>query len=204
MNKGSVYIISGPSGSGKDTLLKELFIKCPSIKFSISSITRNMREGEIDGEKYNFISRERFETMIENNELLEYNVYVGNYYGTPKAPVVEAVNNGDDIFIEVDVNGAASIRKNLPEAMSIFIMPPSFEELHRRLSGRGTECQDVIEERMNAALGEIARATEYDYIVVNDNLSDAVDDIISIISSSRLKLERQKHIIDEVLKNVKS
>lgn len=200
MSKGGIFIISGPSGSGKDTLLKELFVKCPSIKFSISSITRNMRDGEIEGEKYNFISRERFEEMIKNDELLEYNVYVGNYYGTPKAPVVEAVEKGEDIFIEVDVNGAASIRKKLPEAISIFIMPPSFEELHRRLSGRGTETEEVINERMDAALGEIARATEYDYVVVNDNLSDAVDDIISIISSSRLTLERQKHIIDEVLK----
>ncbi len=200
MSKGGIFIISGPSGSGKDTLLKELFVKCPSIKFSISSITRNMRDGEIEGEKYNFISRERFEEMIKNDELLEYNVYVGNYYGTPKAPVVEAVEKGEDIFIEVDVNGAASIRKKLPEAISIFIMPPSFDELHRRLSGRGTETEEVINERMDAALGEIARATEYDYVVVNDNLSDAVDDIISIISSSRLTLERQKHIIDEVLK----
>lgn len=199
MNKGGVFIISGPSGSGKDTLLGELFKKRPEIEFSISSVTRDMREGEKEGEKYNFISRERFENMISNDELLEYNIYVGNYYGTPKAPVVAATQNGKDIFIEVDVNGAASIRKKLPEAVSIFIMPPSFEELKRRLCGRGTESAEVIEKRMAEAIGEIKRATEYDYIVVNDNLATAVDDIITVIESSKYMLHRQEHIINEVL-----
>ena len=129
MNKGSVFIISGPSGSGKDTLLIELFKKCPEIEFSISSITRDMRVGEVQGEKYNFISREEFEKMIAEDMLLEYNCYVGNYYGTPKAPVVAATKAGKDIIIEVDVNGAHNIRQKLPEAISIFIMPPSFAEL---------------------------------------------------------------------------
>ena len=199
MNKGGVFIISGPSGSGKDTLLGELFKKCPEIGFSISSITRGMREGEKEGEKYNFISREHFESMIANDELLEYNVYLENYYGTPKAAVVEATQNGKDIIIEVDVNGAASIRAKLPEAVSIFIMPPSFEELKRRLCGRGTESPEVIEKRMAAAIGEIKRATEYDYIVVNDNLATAVDDTITVIESSKFMLHRQEHIINEVL-----
>ena len=204
MNKGGIFIISGPSGSGKDTLLKKLFKKCPQIKFSISSVTRDMREGEVEGEKYNFISREKFEYMIKNHMLLEYNVYVGNYYGTPKQPVLDASKNGDDIIIEVDVNGAARIRKKLPQAISIFIMPPSFEELGRRLSGRGTETKEVIAERMNSALSEIERATEYDYIVVNDDIDTAVNDIMQIISGSRLMLKRQKHIIKEVLNYVKS
>lgn len=199
MSKGGVFIISGPSGSGKDTLLVELFKKRPEIKFSISSITRDMREGEKEGEKYNFISKDRFEGMIANDELLEYNVYVENYYGTPKAPVVAAVENGNDIFIEVDVNGAAQIREKLPEAVSIFIMPPSFDELKRRLCGRGTEEPEVIEKRMASAIGEIKRASEYDYIVVNDDIATAVDDIIAVIESCKLKLSRQKHIIDEVL-----
>ena len=204
MNKGGIFIISGPSGSGKDTLLKELFKKCPQINFSISSVTRDMREGEVEGEKYNFISRDKFEYMIKTHMLLEYNVYVGNYYGTPKQPVLDASKNGDDIIIEVDVNGAARIRKKLPQAISIFIMPPSFEELGRRLSGRGTETKEVIAERMNSALSEIERATEYDYIVVNDDIDTAVNDIMQIISGSRLMLKRQKHIIKEVLNYVKS
>lgn len=204
MSKGGVFIISGPSGSGKDTLLCELFKKCPEIKFSISSVTRNMREGEKEGEKYNFITREAFEKMIEEDKLLEYNVYVDNYYGTPREPVERAVNAGEDIFIEVDVNGAANIREKLPEAVSIFIMPPSFAELKRRLSGRGTESEELITLRMASSLGEIKRATEYDYIIVNDDVSKAVDDIITVISGSKFMIERQKHIIDEVLKNVKS
>jgi len=199
MNKGGVFIVSGPSGSGKDTLLSVLFQKRPEIGFSISSITRDMRVGEKQGEKYNFISRNEFEAMIKNDELLEYNVYVGNYYGTPKAPVVKAVNEGRDFIIEVDVNGAKQIREKLPEAVSIFIMPPSYCELERRLTGRGTDSSEVIAERMQSSLKEIARSTEYDYIVVNDDIDTAVNDIISIISSESLKLERQKHIIDEVL-----
>ena len=199
MSKGTAFIISGPSGSGKDTLLVKLFERCPELEFSISSITRDMREGEVEGEKYNFISRETFEKMIEEDELLEYNVYVGNYYGTPKTPVVKAIEEGKDIFIEVDVNGASNIRKKLPSAVSIFIMPPSFEELKRRLCSRGTESAEIIEKRMNEAIGEIKRATEYDYVVVNGDIDTAVDDIISVIKGCRLTLKNQKHIIDEVL-----
>ncbi|MBR4973787.1 MAG: guanylate kinase [Clostridia bacterium] len=199
MNKGLVFIVSGPSGSGKDTILAKLFAKCPEIKFSISSITRGMRENEKEGEKYNFISREKFEQMIKDDELLEYNEYVGNYYGTPKKPVISATEKGDDIIIEVDVNGAHSIRNKLTDAVSIFIMPPSFAELKNRLSGRGTETAEIIEKRLSSALDEIKRATEYDYIVVNDDLDIAVDDIIKIIKSNHLKLKSQKHIIDEVL-----
>ncbi len=204
MNKGGVFINSGPSGSGKDALLSKLFKKCPEIEFSISSVTRGMREGEKQGDKYNFISREEFENMIKEDKLLEYNLYVDNYYGTPREPVERAVAENKDIFIEVDVNGAESIRKKLPEAISIFIMPPSFKELKRRLSSRGTETDEVITLRMSAALGEIKRADEYDYIVVNDDLSAAVEDIISIIKGSKFALKRQKNIINEVLSNVKS
>ena len=200
MNKGGVFIISGPSGSGKDTLIVRLLEKLPELRFSISSITRGMREGEKQGEKYNFITREKFEDMINNGELLEYNTYVGNYYGTPKAPVVKAIEDGYDIIIEVDVNGAAQIRKKLREAVSIFIMPPSYEELKARLSGRGTETEELIDRRMNSALGEIRRASEYDYIVVNDDIDTAVNDIMSVILSQRLKTERKSYIIEEVLK----
>ena len=200
MNKGGVFIISGPSGSGKDTLIVRLLEKLPELRFSISSITRGMREGEKQGEKYNFITREKFEDMINNGELLEYNTYVGNYYGTPKAPVVKAIEDGYDMIIEVDVNGAAQIREKLVDAVSIFIMPPSYEELKARLSGRGTETEELIDRRMNSALGEIRRASEYDYIVVNDDIDTAVNDIMSVILSQRLKTERKSYIIEEVLK----
>lgn len=204
MNKGGVFVVAGPSGSGKDTLFKELFKRKPEIKFSISSITRPMRVGEVEGEKYNFITREKFLNMLENDELLEYNEYIGNYYGTPKAPVIAAIEKGQDILIEVDVNGAKEICEKLPEAITVFIMPPSYKELKRRLSGRGTETQDLIDKRMKEALNEIARATEFDYIVVNDDIQTAVDDIIEVMSSSRLTLKRQKNLIDGVLSNVES
>ncbi len=199
MNKGRVYIISGPSGSGKDTLLKCVFERVPEIKFSISSITRDMRPGEVEGEKYNFISRERFEEMLANDELLEHNVFVGNYYGTPKAPVINCIENGQDIFIEVDVNGAAQIREKMPEAVSIFIMPPSLAVLNTRLCGRGTDSAEIIKKRLNEALREISQAVKYDYVVVNDNLDAAVDDIVAIMSVDRLKTDRNLNLINKVL-----
>lgn len=199
MNKGGVFIISGPSGSGKDTVMTELFKKMPELLFSISSVTRDMRAGEREGEKYNFITREKFEDMLKNDRLLEHNEFVGNYYGTPREPVERAVANGQDMVIEVDVNGAAQIREKMPEAVSIFIMPPSFAELKRRLSGRGTESEELIQKRLTSALGEIKRAVEYDYIVVNKDIAAAADDIMSVILSSRLKTDRQTKIIDEVL-----
>lgn len=199
MSKGGVFVVSGPSGSGKDTVLKGLFAENPDIVFSISSITRAMRPGEKEGEKYNFISREHFEEMIKNDLLLEHNVFVGNYYGTPRIPVEKAVSEGRDIIIEVDVNGAAQIRKKLPEAVTVFIMPPSFEELKRRLVGRGTESEELIEKRLRSALDEIKRAGEYDYIIVNDDAAAASQSLMSVIKACRLKTERQKNIINEVL-----
>ncbi len=204
MNKGGVFIISGPSGSGKDAVLGEVFKLCPEVRFSISSITREMRTNEKQGEKYNFISVEEFEQMIKEDRLLEYNCYVGNYYGTPREPVERAVNEGKDIFIEVDVNGAAKIREKIPEAVSIFIMPPSMEELKRRLSSRGTEEQEVINKRITEAVTEIGRAAEYDYIVINDVLAEAAKDVMKIVGANKLALARQKYIINEVLENVKS
>lgn len=201
MSKGRLYIVSGPSGSGKDTILKEVFKKCPELFFSISSISRPMRPGEVEGEKYHFISKDEFLKLIEDDMLLEHNEFCGNFYGSPKKPVMDALESGIDAVLEVDVNGAKQVREKMPEAVSIFIMPPSYAELRRRLSGRGTETEEVINARMSSALGEIARAEEYDYIVVNDDLSEAVDDLITVIRSQRLITERQKNIIDEVLKN---
>lgn len=200
MSKANIFIVSGPSGSGKDTILQEVFKQRPELFFSISSITRAMRPGEKEGEKYHFISKQAFENGLSQGAFLEHNCYVGNYYGTPKAPVLAAVEQGRDAVIEVDVNGAAQIRQKLPECVSIFIMPPSFSVLKNRLRGRNTESEAQITERLNAALREIERAGEFDYIVVNDALEKAVTDFITVIESSRLQYKNQKNIIDEVLK----
>lgn len=199
MNKGRVYIIAGPSGSGKDSVMKKVFEKAPDIAFSISSITRAMRPGEVEGEKYNFISRECFEQMIANDELLEHNVFVGNYYGTPKAPVINCIESGRDMLIEVDVNGAEQIRAKMPDAVSIFIMPPSLEILKNRLTGRGTDSQEVIDKRLNEALREIASAKDFDYIVVNDDLETAADNFVAIMSTDRFKTDRNLELINKIL-----
>ncbi len=199
MSRGKLFIVSGPSGSGKDTVLKGVFEKHPEIRLSISSVTRGMRVGEKEGEKYHFISRDEFEQLLKDDMLLEHNVFVGNYYGTPKAPVEECLDNGGDMILEIDVNGASQVKAKMEDAISIFIMPPSFEELKRRLTGRGTETAEVVRQRLQAALGEIECAKNYDYIVVNDDLDEAVNDLLSIIISERLRINRQKQIIDEVL-----
>lgn len=199
MSKGRVYIISGPSGSGKDTLMKKIFEKMPDLAFSISSITRPMRDGEVNGQKYNFISRECFEKMIAEDEFLEHNLYVDNYYGTPKTPILNCIENGKDILIEVDVNGATQICSKMPEAVTIFILPPSLEELKRRLVGRGTDSADVIEKRLNEALREIEGSVEYDYVVVNDDLDTAVNDFINILSVDKFKTELNLNLINKIL-----
>ena len=199
MNKGRLFIISGPSGSGKDTVLSQVLKTYPDLKFSISSITRPMREGEKEGEKYHFISREEFEEMIHNDRLLVLNVFVGNYYGTPREPVEKCIEAGEDIFVEIDVNGAAQIREKAKDALSIFIMPPSMSVLRARLTGRGTETPELIEKRLEAAAKEIARADEYDYIVINDVLEDAVADVNAIIRSDRAREERNEGIAQRVL-----
>lgn len=185
MRKGNLYIISGPSGSGKDTVMKKVLELIPEMRFSISSITRPMREGEIPGEKYNFILKQEFEQMIKDDLLLEYNEFVGNYYGTPIMPVKECIEKGEDMLIEVDVNGAFNIRKKLPEAVSIFLMPPSVEELEKRLRNRATETEEAIKNRLAIALNEINRAGEFDYTVVNDDLDTAVSKIVDIIKNKK-------------------
>ncbi len=198
-NKGNLFIVSGPSGSGKDTVLQKVFEHNPDIKFSISTITRPMRAGETPDGKYRFVSREKFEDMLKNDELLEHNVFVGNYYGTPKQYVLEQLENGYDCIVEVDVNGAAQIKEKIPESISIFICPPSFEVLKDRLSGRGSDSPEAIEERFGEAVREIKCAPEYDYIVVNDVLDKAVEDVISIIEVQNLKSGNNLNVIDNIV-----
>lgn len=204
MSKGQLFIVSGPSGSGKDTVLGRLFQRYPDIELSISSVTRPMRPGETEGEKYHFISKERFLHLRDSGELLESNEYLGNFYGTPRRPVEECLAAGRDMILEIDVNGAEKVRKLMPGAVSVFIMPPSLQVLERRLCGRKTEDLETVHGRLREALAEISRASGYDYIVVNDVLERAVDTLGAIILSERARAERNQYLIDEVLKDVES
>lgn len=204
MRKGSLFIFSGPSGIGKDTVLKEVMNSSDNIRLSISSITREMRDGEIEGEKYHFVSREEFEEMINKKELLEYNEYIGNFYGTPKAPVVDWMNKGYDVILEIDVNGAFKVKKKMPEAVMVFMLPKSIDVLRHRLEKRGTESSETIEKRLRQAAREITFAPEYDYVFFNDDLETAVNDLKSIIRANALLNENMKENYGKVIDDAKS
>jgi guanylate kinase len=180
MKKGKFIIISGPSGVGKGTicnvLLKEL-----NAWFSVSMTTRTIREGEVDGVNYYFINKDEFKKRIEDGLLLEYNIYNDNYYGTPKDKVLEKLEDGIDVILEIEVNGARNIKKIFPDALLIYIAPPSMEILRERLIGRGTEDLETIKKRLKIAEEEMKQVDFYDYVIVNDNLDKAIDDIREVI-----------------------
>ena len=189
--KGLLVVFSGPSGVGKGTVRKKFFEKMgDKLYYSISMTTRAMREGETDGVDYHFVSKEKFLDEIQSGNVLEYNEYVGNFYGTPKDIVLEKINNGIDVVLEIEVNGAKMIKEKVPNCVSIFIAPPSYDSLKERLVGRNTESAEVIEKRLIKAEDEISSANLYDYIVINDNVDEAADDVISIIESEHLRVDR--------------
>lgn len=200
MNKGIMIVVSAPSGCGKGTVLAEI-LKDDRYYYSVSATTRSPREGEVDGVNYRFITRDEFEKMISENGMLEYAEYCGNYYGTPKKILEEKMNEGKDVILEIEVQGAMQIKKLCPDAVFIFIAPPSISELERRLKKRGTETQEVIEKRVSEAAGELKQAVNYDYIVINAALEDAVDDFKTIIKAEKMKTAHTKNIINEVLEN---
>ena len=172
--KGVLFVISGPSGLGKGTVNKRLFEEFGNaVAFSVSATTRDPREGEVDGREYFFISRQEFEKRVANNEFLEHAEYAGNCYGTPRDYVLSLLQRGVSVILEIDVQGAMQVKRRMPESVSVFILPPSFEELEHRLRGRGTETPEKIERRLAAAKAEMARAPEYDYQIVNDDLDAA-------------------------------
>ena len=187
MSKGKLFIISGPSGSGKSTVLKAVFEKLDRYFFSVSATTRSPRKNEVDGVDYHFISRETFLGMIENNEFLEYAEYVNNFYGTPLQPIHDHINDGCDVFLDVEVQGHEQVCNKIPEAISIFIAPPSLEVLAARLRGRSTETEEKIQGRLITAERELEIANSYDYIVVNDELEKAVDELYKIINTEKQK-----------------
>ena len=181
--KGSLIIFSAPSGCGKDTILRELFKKDTDNEFvlSCSMTTRQPRNAEIDGVDYFFVNRESFEDLINNDGFIEYAEYNGNYYGTPTGPVEEWLNNGKTVILEIEVQGASKIRAACPDAVGIFILPPSLEELERRLRNRQTDSPEVIAKRIALAPGEIAHSKYFDYCVVNDDIGTATDEVYNIL-----------------------
>ena len=185
--KGNLYIIAGCSGVGKGTLLKLFLEKNPQIKLSISATTRSPRIGEMDGENYFFITKEEFQKSVENNEFLEWAQFSGNFYGTKKSFVEKTLNAGKDLILEIEVQGAKQVKEKMPEAISIFIMPPSLEELETRLRGRHTESEEAIQKRLGAAAREIEAGKSFDFRVINDNIDEALANLQKIFDTQESK-----------------
>ena len=182
--RGQLIVLSGPSGVGKSTVIAELFSQRSNIYFSVSYTTRQPRVGEQDGVNYNFVSREEFERMIADDELLEYAEYVDNYYGTSMKLIQEKLDAGIDVLLDIEVQGAAKVRARCPDALFIFIIPPSFEELSRRLHRRNTDSEDVIAGRLAKARQEFREIPKYDYLVINDKVANAVHEIEAILTAA--------------------
>ena len=201
--EGILLVLSGPSGAGKGTLCKNLLEMREDLAYSVSCTTRAPRKGEVDGENYFFVTRERFEEMIEKNELLEYAEVYGNYYGTPRPYVLEQIKAGHDIVLEIDPQGALQIKKRYPNGVYVFIVPPSLDELTKRIYKRGTDAEDVIKKRLSAATSELAYATRYDYIVINDEIDKATTKVSRIMDAEHLRVGRTYFIVDEICEKAK-
>lgn len=197
MQKGTLIVLSGPSGSGKGTLVNEYAHTFEDVFVSISATTRAPREGEKHGVNYYYMSVEEFVEKINENGFLEHAQFCGNHYGTPRDKVEEALNEGKDVILEIDVQGAFQVRANFPEAVLVFTMPPSFEILRERLIGRGTESMEVVEERLGRAEEEIKNAPEYDYLIINDTIEKAVRDLRAIFDAEKCKVKNNVGFIKE-------
>ena len=199
--RGLLIVLSGPSGVGKGTVRKAIFERDDNeFQYSVSMTTRPMREGEVDGVDYYFRTKEEFEAMVEAGEMLEYAEYVGNYYGTPLTYVNQTLDEGKDVFLEIEVQGAQQVKEKVPDGVFIFLTPPDLAELKARIVGRGTDSPEVIEERMRVARQEIEMMALYDYAVVNDQVPKAVDRIKDIIVSEHYRVDR---VIGKYIKMLK-
>lgn len=196
--RGQLIVLSGPSGVGKSTVIAELLHERPNTYFSVSYTTRKPRVGEADGVNYNFVSTETFEAMIAREEFLEYARYVDHYYGTSLRLINDKLESGMDVILDIEVQGAARVRKKCPDAVLIFIIPPSFEELSRRLHGRQTEQEDVIEGRLKKAREEFREVHNYDYLVVNDKVSDAAAQISAILIAESCRTKYNLDLMEGV------
>lgn len=185
MDKGLLLVISAPSGGGKGTILKELFAQDENLRLSVSATTRGPRPGEEHGKQYYFLSREEFEGLIQEGKMLEHAEYVGNYYGTPRQPVEDWMDQGHDVVLEIEVKGGAQVKQLMPECVSIFILPPSMKVLEKRLRGRGTEDEEKVQKRLETAKEELKHQDKFDYVVVNDEIDRAVREIQGILAARR-------------------
>ena len=192
-------MLSGPSGVGKSTVIAELLSSRRDIHFSVSFTTREPRVGEEDGVNYNFVSREEFERMIRDGELLEYAEYVGNYYGTSLKVIEDYLQKGVDVLLDIEVQGAAKVREKCPEAVLIFIIPPSLEELSRRLRNRNTDSVDVIAQRLEKSRAECRESVKYDYRVVNDNVMSAAQEMLVILEAERCRVKKRIHLAESII-----
>lgn len=202
-NKGILTVVSGFSGAGKGTLMKRLMEDYDNYALSISMTTRAPREGERDGVEYFFTTREKFEETIENDGLIEYAQYVGNYYGTPRAYVESQLEAGKDVILEIEIQGALKVKKQYPDCLLLFVTPPSAKELEKRLVGRGTETQEVIAKRLARAVEESQGIEDYDYIVVNDDLDLCVKQLHSLVQNEHFKISQKKDFIEEIREELK-
>lgn len=200
-NNGVLLVVSAPSGCGKDTIIAEVLKKFDDAFLSVSMTTRPMRPGEAEGVNYYFVSQREFEEKIDCGEMLEYARYGSNYYGTPAGPVRKLLEEGKTVVLIIEVQGAGNVKRMFPDACNIFIIPPSFEILEKRLRGRGTDDDESIIKRLDIAKDELARAVEFDYIVENDVLEEAVEDIVTIIKAEKLKVNKMKNKLSEVINN---
>ena len=195
--KGLLIVLSGPSGAGKSTVIGGLLKRRDDIRFSVSATTRDPRPGEEDGRDYYFRTREEFLRMIDKNSFLEYAEYVGNYYGTPAGPVDQCLEAGYNVLLDIEVQGAAQVMERRPDAVSVFLCPPSLQELERRLRGRSTDSEEKIKGRLDKAVQEIGRMPTYNYTIINDVAEDAVRELDAIITAERCRTARKLYIISE-------